>query len=46
MADTTGYYHAAYVVAGVLYLLYAVSLVVRRRRVLARLAALDRGTAR
>lgn len=42
MADTAGYYHAAYVVAGVLYLLYAVSLVARRRSVRARLDALDR----
>ena len=42
MAQTAGYYHAAYVVAGTLYLLYAVSLVVRRRRVLARIAALER----
>lgn len=42
MVDTTAYYHAAYIVGGVLYLLYAVSLVVRRRRVLDRLAALDR----
>lgn len=46
MADTAGYYHAAYIVAGTLYVLYAVSLVVRRRRVLARLAALDRDAAR
>jgi hypothetical protein len=43
MAQTAGYFHAAYIVAGVLYVLYAVSLVVRRRRVLARLAALERG---
>jgi len=41
MADTTAYYHAAYLVAGALYVLYAVSLVTRRRKVLARLAALD-----
>jgi hypothetical protein len=46
MADTATYYYAAYIVAGALYLLYAVSLVVRRRRVLARLAALERGAAR
>ena len=45
MADTGSYYYAAYVVAGVLYVLYAVSLVARRRKVLARLAALDRGDA-
>ena len=37
MAETTGYYQAAYVVAGVLYLAYAVSLIVRRRRVRRRL---------
>ena len=46
MADTASYYHAAYIVAGVLYLGYALSLVMRRRRVRARLAALDRGAAR
>jgi hypothetical protein len=45
MADTASYYHAAYIVAGVLYVLYAVSLVSRRRRVAARLAALERGDA-
>jgi hypothetical protein len=45
MADTASYYHAAYVVAGVLYVLYALSLVSRRRRVIARLAAPDRGDA-
>jgi hypothetical protein len=44
MVDTTGYYHAAYIVAGVLYVLYAVSLVTRRRRVLERLAALEQGS--
>ena len=42
MADTAGYFQAAYVVAGLLYLLYALSLITRRRSVLARLAALDR----
>lgn len=41
MADTAAYYQAAYLVAGALYLCYAASLVARRRRVLARLAALD-----
>jgi hypothetical protein len=46
MAQTAGYYHAAYIVAGALYLLYTVSLVVRRRRVLARIAALERSTER
>jgi hypothetical protein len=42
--DTSAYYHAAYVVAGVLYVAYAASLVIRRRRVQARLAALERGS--
>ena len=46
MADTAGYYHAAYIVAGVLYVLYTVSLVVRRRKVQARLAALARSDER
>jgi hypothetical protein len=46
MAHTAGYYHAAYIVAGALYLLYTVSLVVRRRRVLARIAALEGSTER
>jgi hypothetical protein len=46
MAQTAGYYHAAYIVAGALYLLYTVSLVVRRRRVLARIAALERSSER
>jgi len=45
MAQTAGYFHAAYIVAGVLYVLYTVSLVVRRRRVLDRLDALERGGA-
>ena len=45
MADTASFYHAAYLVGGVLYVLYALSLVSRRRKVLARLAALDRGDA-
>ena len=45
MADTAAYYHAAYIVAGVLYVLYAVSLAARRRKVWDRLAALDRGDA-
>ena len=43
MAQTAGYFHAAYIVAGVLYVLYTVSLVVRRRHVLQRLDALERG---
>ncbi len=30
--DNAGYYHAAYVVAAVLYVLYAVSIWLRRRR--------------
>lgn len=42
MAQTAGYFHAAYIVAGTLYVLYTVSLVVRRRRVLRRIAALER----
>ena len=46
MADTAAYYHAAYLVAGVLYVAYAVSLIVRRRRTSARLAALQRGSLR
>jgi hypothetical protein len=46
MADTAGYYHAAYIVAGVLYVLYAVSLAARRRTVRDRLAALERGDLR
>jgi hypothetical protein len=46
MAETAGYYHAAYIVAGVLYVLYAVSLASRRRRVRDRLAALERGDVR
>jgi hypothetical protein len=46
MADTAAYYHAAYIVAGVLYVLYAVSLVVRRRKARARLAVLDGGDGR
>ena len=44
MADTASYYYAAYIVAGVLYVLYAVSLFVRRRGVAARLAAMERET--
>ena len=43
MADTGWYFQAAYVVAGVLYVLYAASLITRRRAARARLAALDRG---
>ena len=46
MAETAGYFHAAYVVAGVLYVLYTVSLIVRRRRVLARLDELERAAGR
>jgi hypothetical protein len=45
MAQTAGYFHAAYIAAAVLYVLYTVSLVVRRRRVLQRLDAIVRGTA-
>lgn len=46
MAQTAGYFHAAYIVAGTLYVLYTVSLVMRRRRVLQRIAALQRGAER
>ncbi len=46
MAQTAGYFHAAYIVAGTLYVLYTASLVVRRRRVLQRIAALERGAER
>lgn len=45
MADTAAYYDAAYIVAGVLYAAYTASVIVRRRRVRARLAALLRGGA-
>ena len=45
MAQTAGFYHAAYIVAGVLYVLYTVSLVVRRRRVLQRLDDIERASA-
>lgn len=46
MAQTAGYFHAAYIAAGVLYVLYTASLVVRRRRVLRRLADLELGANR
>ncbi len=46
MADTAAYYHAAYIIGGVLYVLYALSLVSRGRKVRARLAALERGDER
>jgi hypothetical protein len=46
MIDTANYYHAAYIIAAVLYVSYGLSLVLRRRRVLARLAALERGADR
>jgi hypothetical protein len=46
MADTAAYYHAAYIVAGVLYLLYGASLLARRRAVRDRLARLGEGTER
>ena len=46
MADTASYYHAAYLVAAVLYVVYTVSLIVRRRGVQARLVALKRGDSR
>lgn len=41
MAETSGYFQAAYLVAGVLYVGYVVSLFARRRATRARLAALD-----
>lgn len=46
MAETAGYFHAAYIVAGALYVLYTVSLIARRRRVLARLDELERSAGR
>lgn len=46
MADTAAYYCAAYIVAGALYVAYTVSVIVRRRSVRARLAALARGGTR
>jgi hypothetical protein len=46
MVDSSAYYHAAYTTAGLMYLIYAISLVLRRRRVLARLDALERTTER
>jgi len=46
VAQTAGYFHAAYIVAGTVYVLYTLSLVVRRRRVLQRIAALQRGAER
>lgn len=45
MAETAGYFHAAYIIAGVLYVLYAVSLVARRRQALRRLDELEHGDA-
>jgi hypothetical protein len=46
MAGTAGYFHAAYIVAGALYVLYTVTLIVRRRGVLKRLDELERGAGR
>jgi hypothetical protein len=43
MVDSGAYYHAAYTTAGVMYVLYAISLVVRHWRVLQRIASLERG---
>jgi hypothetical protein len=40
MADTASFYHAAYIVAAVLYVVYAASLIVRRHAVRARLDTL------
>jgi hypothetical protein len=42
MADTASYYYAAYVVAGVLFVLYAWSLMVRRGRVARRMGEIER----
>lgn len=41
MIDTSLYYHIAYVVAGVIYVLYTLSLWQRSRRVRARLHAIE-----
>ena len=41
MAETSGYFQAAYIVAGVLYVGYVASLVVRRRAARERLASLS-----
>ena len=41
MAETSGYFHAAYIVAGVLYVGYVLSLLTRRRAARARLAAMS-----
>ena len=41
MAETSGYFQAAYIVAGVLYVGYVLSLLARRRAARARLAAMS-----
>lgn len=46
MAQTGFYYHAAYIVAGVIYVLYTLSLWRRSASVQKRRAALDAGAAR
>jgi hypothetical protein len=43
MPDTSGYYHAAYLAAGLLYGGYVLSLWIRARRVRERLHAATRG---
>ena len=42
MPENAGYQHAAYIVAGVVYTLYALSIVLRRRSLRARLDAVER----
>jgi hypothetical protein len=44
MPDTSGYYHAAYAAAGILYGGYVLSLWIRARRVRERLHAATRGS--
>jgi hypothetical protein len=34
MPDNAGYYHAAYVLSGVIYVVYALSIYLRRKRIL------------
>jgi hypothetical protein len=45
MPDTSAYYHAAYIAAGVLYGAYLLSLWIRTRGVRERLRAVARGSA-
>ena len=42
MPENAGYQHAAYIVAGVVYTLYALSIVLRRRSIRARIEAAER----